>query len=286
MNFNCVTYFRRSKKIKFQIILLFMLSIFSLYFYNQKINKISSLIPSYLDFKYPRIYCIVLTIPQNLKTKTKLIYDLWVNKCDGHKFISIIPDEYLNNHPNIELINKTGFEINIGFDVLQPPNYMKESYGKLTDKIFNAFKYIYQQSPQFDFYLKADEDTFIFVDNLRSFLSTKDRKSPVTYGYNFRIIVKNGYHSGGAGYVLSNEALSRLGNALIKNTTKFDISQLEDIDVASALRKLNVLPGSSIDENGRERFHPTSIKNHYEGNNIDWLNTYAENRPKKVKNYF
>jgi hypothetical protein len=49
----------------------------------------------------------------------------------------------------------------------------------------------------YDFYLKADDDTFVFVDNLRKFLSDKNRTSPVTYGWDFHCYVHRGYHSGG-----------------------------------------------------------------------------------------
>jgi len=68
--------------------------------------------------------------------------------------------------------------------------------------------------------LKADDDTFIFVDNLREFVSNKNSSLPVTYGYDFKVIVDHGYHSGGGGYLLSNEALLRIGTKL-NNDYKF-----------------------------------------------------------------
>ena len=51
--------------------------------------------------------------------------------------------------------------------------------------MFQTFKYLYKNYNDFDFYLKADDDTFVFVDNLRKFLSNKNRSSPVTYGWDF-----------------------------------------------------------------------------------------------------
>ena len=47
-----------------------------------------------------------------------------------------------------------------------------------------------------------------------SFLSDKDSTLPVTYGFNMKITVPGGYHSGGAGYVLSGESWRRLTDAL------------------------------------------------------------------------
>jgi hypothetical protein len=45
-------------------------------------------------------------------------------------------------------------------------------------------------------YSKADDDTYISVENLKAFLSTKNPEAPVTYGYDFKTIVDYGYHSG------------------------------------------------------------------------------------------
>ncbi len=53
----------------------------------------------------------------------------------------------------------------------------------LTSKVFGAYKYIYSNQNNYDWYIKADYDTFVFVDNLRKFLSDKHPLKPVTYGY-------------------------------------------------------------------------------------------------------
>ncbi len=262
------------KKIKYTILFLFIIIVSALNIYKkQKINITDR------HNQYPRIYCIVLTTPQYLKNKTKLVHDLWVKKCDGHKFISTIPEELINNH-NKKYIKQNGLEINIGFDVLQPPNYMLESYNMLTEKTLNAFKYIYQHNPDFDFYLKADDDTYIFMENLRSFLAIKNRKMPIVSGYRYK--GEGGYHSGGAGYVLTNEAMKRLGNALINNQVEYDSRQIEDIYVERVLRTLDVHSEPTIDENGRERFHPFNIRHHYEGSFPGWMQTYPQYPVKKV----
>ncbi len=67
----------------------------------------------------------------------------------------------------------------------------------------------------YDWYLKADDDTFIFNDNLRLFLADKNQNDPVTFGHHLK--GHGGYLSGGAGYVLSKESLQRLGSKLITN---------------------------------------------------------------------
>ena len=85
--------------------------------------------------------------------------------------------------------------------------------------MFRSFQAIYSKYNNYDWYLKADDDTFVFVDNLKSFLITKNSTAPVTYGADFIMVVEKGYHSGGGGYVLSNEALNRLQAKLGENYT-------------------------------------------------------------------
>ena len=51
---------------------------------------------------------------------------------------------------------------------------------------------MYQYNPNYDWYLRADDDTFIFFENLKSFLRDKNQKSPVTYGFDFKLLVEGG----------------------------------------------------------------------------------------------
>jgi hypothetical protein len=74
---------------------------------------------------------------------------------------------------------------------MQPMGHSNESYNNLTIKILLAFKQIYNEEPNFDYYGKFDDDTYVNMDNLRLFLQDKDPKLPVTYGYDFKTIVNS-----------------------------------------------------------------------------------------------
>ena len=116
--------------------------------------------------------------------------------------------------------------------------------------------------------MKADLDTFIFVDNLKKFLKTKNSSHSVSYGYELKI--ENGYHSGGAGYVLSREAFNRIGAALSKNYSFCPNSGIEDIDCGSCLNSLGVEKDNSTDIFGKEKFFPQNIIDFVNGKNFKY----------------
>lgn len=234
------------------------------------------------NFKKNQIFCIILTSKNSIYTKGKIIYQTWAKSCDNFKFILKIPDDVKKNAMNFSdfSYNKNdAFEV---FNMLEPPEFEKDEYGILTDKLFVTLKYIYRKYNYYDWYLKADDDTFIFVENLRNFVSNKNPLLPVTYGYDFKLYVEKGYHSGGAGYLLSNEALRRIGSKLNYDLSFCANSGIEDVDVAKCLRKLDVYPNKSLDFLGRERFHPYSISMHYNGDYPLEFLRYSSNVVQKV----
>jgi len=159
------------------------------------------------------IFCFILTNKENFDKRMRNIYETWAFKCDNYKFVSEIP-------AHIKIKSKILTQHLVKYremNVLHPPGLLIDNYDKLTDKVFRTIEYLHQNNNDYDWYLKADDDTFVFIDNLRKFIQNKNKSAPVTYGYDFKVLVEHGYHSGGGGYLLSNEALNRLGSRLSKN---------------------------------------------------------------------
>lgn len=233
----------------------------------------------------PRILCLILTTPKNFPSRVKAINDTWAPRCSDYYFIT-------EHDPK----NLTEQERTIANEVpIAPIGNITAGYDHLTQKSTLAFLFAHEKhSNEFDWFIKADDDTYLFVDHLQWFLSEQNASDPVTFGYNFKVIillsqseiffccfqviVEKGYHSGGGSYVLSRESLRRFYEAHRdpKSECRKDGGS-EDVEIAKCLRTTGVYPGKSLDKQNRELFHPLPFGDHFRGSFPDWLNNYAEN---------
>nr|CAH8832174.1 unnamed protein product [Trichobilharzia regenti] len=161
-----------------------------------------------------RLLCYINTIPKTHKTKAMHVKNSWAKRCTKYLFMSSKSDDEL---PTVKL--------NLSYP---------ESRKHLWSKMRAILRYVYQYRNDYDYFLKADDDTFVVIENLRSVLSRQNPNDPFMMGYNFPYITKNGYFSGGAGYVLSREALKRIVEQAIDkhpNCPKYDEDK-EDVKMS------------------------------------------------------
>lgn len=232
---------------------------------------------------YPSVFCLIKTHPKNIQiNKTLILFKIWAHKCDNYRFITLLPNHlrpkefFEDNSQIIEVFDQ--------FYMIQPKFLSKESHGNLTLKIYYSMIYIYEKFKKYDWYYIVDDDAYVNMRNLKEFLKDKPTNVSITFGYNFKVIVKNGYHSGGPGYALSKRAFTLMTRELIKDIRNCPNSGIDDTDVNACVRKYNGSMGNSRDEQKRERFLPMGLMNHFMGTSLDWLNGYGEMAPKKGLN--
>jgi len=185
---------------------------------------------------HPKIVCMILTHPNNHQSKAIHVKDTWGSHCDKLIFMSTEEDAGLGA---------------IKLDV-------KNGKGGLWDKVRLASKHVFDNHfDDFDWFMKADDDTFVIVENLKEMLSEYDTNNPIMFGHPLKAL--GGYFSGGAGYVLSKEALRRFVVQGIPNSSlcpkRYKECQ-EDCNVGNCMHQLNVTFGDSQDKKRQHRFFP------------------------------
>ncbi|KAL3831539.1 hypothetical protein ACJMK2_023280 [Sinanodonta woodiana] len=210
--------------------------------------------------KKVKILIWVMTAPENLNKKAIHVKKTWGKRCDLLLFFSSFQND---SFPVIRL-------------------NVSEGRDHLTAKTMQAFQYIYEHHfKDADWFMKADDDTYVIVENLRYFLSKHDPNQPIFFGHHFKTIVKQGYFSGGAGYVLSKEALKRFATIGKNSTFCRKDGGAEDAEMGHCMEKLGVKTGNSTDKLGRSRFHCFDPETHVHGGYPDWYLSYDANGAKK-----
>lgn len=174
-----------------------------------------------------------MTGPKYLQSRTRHIQATWAKHCDKVLYMSSVETDFPT----------------VGLNV-------SEGRNQLSWKTIRAFHYIHQKHlDDADWFLKADDDTFVVVENLRHVLSKYDTEKPLYLGRRFAPFIHQGYMSGGAGYVLSKEALRRYVVGF--ETEKCNhYSTIEDMAMGKCMEMMKVDPADSRDLKGRQTFHP------------------------------
>jgi glycoprotein-N-acetylgalactosamine 3-beta-galactosyltransferase len=187
-----------------------------------------------------------MTNPVNHKMKAKHVKATWGKRCNVLLFMSSQLDESL---PTVKL-------------------EVREGRDQLWAKTRAAFNYSYHNYlSEADWFMKADDDTYVVVENLRYFLSSQNSSQPIYFGCKFKRFVSQGFMSGGAGYVLSKEALrlfveKGLGAEHSPMCKDAKEGGPEDVNIARCLEAIGVSAGDSRDSLGRARFFPYVPEDH------------------------
>lgn len=212
-------------------------------------NDKKSIVPEYKNskpaewlYENTKVFCGVFTAPKYHKSRAQHVKNTWGKRCNKLLFMSTEKDDNLGT-------------------VSLP---VKEEYRYLWNKTKNSFRYMYENHlDDMDWFLKADDDTYLIPENLRYLLYQYDTETPVYFGFRFKPYVRQGYMAGGAGYVLSKEALRRfVEKGLGEKICAEKEHGVEDVEMGRCLSKLGVYAGDSRDVDKKGRFFPLPMKTH------------------------
>jgi len=118
-----------------------------------------------------RVFCFVLTAPIYFDTRARAVNSTWGRRCDGLFFVTELSNDTLDL-PIAPIANITS------------------GYEHLTYKVVSALQYAFEYHfDNFDWFVKADDDTYIFMENLKAFLREQDTSEPVTFGWISKVCI-------------------------------------------------------------------------------------------------
>jgi glycoprotein-N-acetylgalactosamine 3-beta-galactosyltransferase len=185
-----------------------------------------------------RVLCIVHTMDKS-RTRRDAVNATWVPRCNGHLFTMATKQS--------------------APDILAFKNQSTETTNDLMLKTVTEIKYVYEHYlNDFDWFFKADDDTYVVMENLRYLLSHYDASKPAYIGFLFKLFVEQGYMSGGAGFVLSRAGLRDLVEKGLPHpncTTDGPNNKDDDVEIGKCIQLAGIPVYSSLDKFGRETFH-------------------------------
>ncbi|KAF5398855.1 Glycoprotein-N-acetylgalactosamine 3-beta-galactosyltransferase [Paragonimus heterotremus] len=205
-----------------------------------------------------RILCMILTMPNNHALQARAVKHTWASRCDDYFFVSSLNDSHLPAYAAVSTENRNQLWDKTKFGVI----YAATQYGR-----------------PFDYLFKADDDTYVIVENLRKMLEEHPKNQSVIMGRRFKPFVQQGYPSGGAGYVISRMGIDKIAHGMLtkKKCGIFAHTWTEDVRMGQCAQAVGVPMVDSLDAEGLERFHPVSafdIFNWDENATSNWLTYY------------
>uniref|UniRef100_A0A1I7Z321 N-acetylgalactosaminide beta-1,3-galactosyltransferase n=1 Tax=Steinernema glaseri TaxID=37863 RepID=A0A1I7Z321_9BILA len=185
------------------------------------------------------LFCFVLTAPKFHSVRVPSVSSTWLPRCD---------------HGEVFTSSETDLDETVPYRTLF--RHLDDSYDTLFWKSKLALQYSYTRiSPFFDWYLKADDDTYVVVENLKKLLSKLDPAIPYYLGFRMKPYLRHGYNSGGAGYVLSRAAMGVFSSKLFPNSSLCPFNVFEDVGIGQCFERVEIFPGDARDSSGRQRFN-------------------------------
>ncbi|KAL3887671.1 hypothetical protein ACJMK2_000238 [Sinanodonta woodiana] len=225
------------------------------------------------------IFCWILSMTSNLKDKAAAVNSTWAPRCN--KYVFVISAEKAKPEGRT-VTNDQQTSAYVEHDILYINS--PEGYFKLIPKVKKVMQYLYEKElHNYDWFLKADDDSYFIIENLRYLLSKHDPSKGLYLGYALEPTVSSKsvlYMSGGAGYVFSREGIRLMVENGYNVGACKESTEFEDLEIGKCAKIAGVTAVNTIDKLDRETFHPDHLKDFIPGPPKAWLNFYAKNKPK------
>ncbi|CAJ0575290.1 unnamed protein product, partial [Mesorhabditis spiculigera] len=225
---------------------------------------------------------MINTIPKNHATRVTAVFETWAPHCDEHIFMTtarVLEKKATAAKRGQKRVKKPTFWV---YDFSHLGNRTKPHDSKewLWDRMRAAFKRVHQEKlNDFDWFLKADDDTFVIVENLKEFLTRLDPDIPY-FVLQRHWLLEDGrdpnqiYGSGGAGYILSRAAVKKFIEIMPKaSECRQGSYKHEDTEIGECLRNANVTFIDAADPSGRHSMLPINfghLLSPLDGHGVAW----------------
>ncbi|KAI6234192.1 hypothetical protein M3Y99_00826700 [Aphelenchoides fujianensis] len=175
----------------------------------------------------PTIFCVIHTTASAHETRLATILRTWARHCDEKL---VFTDAPLLNQPDVP---------HVYFPTMATRSHSWE-------KIRRVFRFIHESvADRFDWILRADDDSYVVMENARRLAAEFDPQRPLSRGY-----------TDGGVYLVSREG-ARVFNEIMQNETlcpDFHRAE-EDQELARCMARAGIFPTNTRDAEGRDRFH-------------------------------
>ncbi|KAL4101919.1 hypothetical protein PRIC1_005667 [Phytophthora ramorum] len=223
---------------------------------------------------YPRILCFAVSYSAQHQTRVRAVAETWGQRCDKLLFFSNVSDTIV---VAADTLAERSYEV-VQLDIIA-------DHAHLWLRTRAALKYLHTHfRHDYDWFYKCDDDTYLIVENLRSYLKRPEimqryNREPMHLGHRFSMpnhtfnyYIKNEtlkslwhsrwdhlvYNSGGAGYVMNRLYLDKIVESLSDWTClpeEESGTMPEDAGVSFCMMWSDVYPWDTRDHLGRERWH-------------------------------
>ena len=268
------------KRLKNLLVFFFFIFVFLFFINHKEKGDGENLSQEYIPKNYrktrshidTRVLCMILTSENALLTRGRATFETWgmdctktLLVCNCTNFVQM--QEIIRNGSDVPKKLLKFSEVS-HLEVLNLDVY--ESYNRMGEKIIAMYSQIYNNNDlNYDWFILADDDGYLFMDNFYKFVADKDTTQPIMYGTLLTVVVPGGYITGGPGIILTKESMLRLSKKMSAKECYAD--KYGDVTIGLCANKLGIGMVEVKDDKNSYVVHNLSPETMYHGPLPDFM---------------